>query len=175
MPFGNPGKWILLTEQLASWRQDNLYSIHHLYYSRPSFSLHFIVALRSSTCVCEGACSEAVCMSVKNSIELGPRGTCEVFNVVKQVQPDRKGSPARASRLVTLWPSHHRAGTAVGGDVQIALSFSFSPPILSLCLSSAFPQSLTHTYAHTITHTNTVSQVIHYFADVVLLFSHAIL
>ncbi|TNN77154.1 hypothetical protein EYF80_012623 [Liparis tanakae] len=34
----------------------------------------------------------------EDSVELGPRGTCEVFNVVKQVQPDRKGSPARASR-----------------------------------------------------------------------------
>lgn len=47
MPFGSPGKWILLTEQLASWRQDNLYSIHHLYCSRPSFSLHPTVAPHS--------------------------------------------------------------------------------------------------------------------------------
>lgn len=40
MPFGSPGKWILLTEQLASLRQGNLYSIHPLYYSQPSFLLH---------------------------------------------------------------------------------------------------------------------------------------
>lgn len=92
-------------------------------------------------------------MSAKNSVGLGPRGTCEVFNVVKQVQRDRKGSPARASRLVTLWPSHHRAGSAVGGDVQIALSFSFSPPILSLCLSSIRSHSLAHLLTHSLTRT----------------------
>lgn len=87
--------------------------------------------------------SEAVVMSVKNSVELGPWGTCEVFNVVKQVQRDRKGSLARASRLVTLWPSHHRAGSAVGGDVQIAFFSSLFP--LPFCHSVSPPLSITHT------------------------------
>lgn len=73
----------------------------------------------------------------------------KVCNVVKQVQPDRKGSSATAHRLVTLWPSHHRAGRAVGGNVQIALlSFSsFSPPISSSCLCCAVCLLLTCTYA----------------------------
>lgn len=87
--------------------------------------------------------SEAVVMSVKNSVELRPWGTCEVFNVVKQVQRDRKGSLASASRLVTLWPSHHRAGSAVGRDVQIAFSSTFYSAVLCL-----FPSpSLTHALA----------------------------
>lgn len=139
MPFGSPGKWILLTEQLASSRQDNLYSIHRLYCSRPSFSPHFYsgpvfvqgVFVKASffftaVHVCERF-SRTLCMSAQTSVELRPWGTCEVFNVVKQVHWDRKGSPAKASRLVTLWPSHHRAGSTVGGEVQIALSFSLFP------------------------------------------------
>lgn len=91
----------------------------------------------------EHSFSSALCMSGKNSMELRPRGTFEVFNVVKQVQRDRKGSAARAGRLVTFWPAHPRTGSAVGGDV----SFSLSPPIVSLVSPSVCrSRSLTQTH-----------------------------
>lgn len=88
-----------------------------------------------------------VCVwNVKSFVEVGPWRTCEMCNVVKQVQPNRKGSSATAHRLVTLWPSHHRAGSALGGNVQIALLSisSFPPPISSVCLSCAPCLLLTH-------------------------------
>lgn len=94
--------------------------------------------------------------NVKGCVEVRPWRTCEVCNVVKQVQPERKGSSATAHGLVTLWPSHHWAGGTVGGNVQIAYpSFSsFSPPIFSICPSSA----LFITHAHTCWNCFTASQ-----------------
>lgn len=135
MPFGSPGKWILLTEQLASSRQDNLYSIHHLYYSRPSFSLRFTVALQLCVCVfsnvrlCIGTCVyEYLLESVKNSVEPGPWGTCEVFNVVKQVQRDRKGSPASARRLA-LWVEMYKLLCFPSPSLLLPFSRCVSPPV----------------------------------------------
>lgn len=64
-------------------------------------------------------------------VDLGPWGTCEVFNEVKQVQRNRMVKPRQSEQVShTLPRAHHRTGTAEGGDKQIALSFFV--PSLSL-------------------------------------------
>lgn len=50
MPFGSPGKWILLAEQLAFKRESNLCSIHYFYCSGRSFSPN--TGARVYACMC---------------------------------------------------------------------------------------------------------------------------